>query len=428
MKRPSPPSPHIVVIGAGFAGLACARALRQAPVRLTLIDRRNHHLFQPLLYQVATAALSPADIAAPIRAALRDQRNVRILMAEVTGIDVQARRIDAGATTIDYDILVVATGATHSYFGHDDWERHAPGLKTVGDAVRIRSRFLRCFEAAAQTADPARRRAMLTTVVIGAGPTGVEMAGAMIEIAHESLLRDFPEIARDELRVILLEGSGRVLPGFPDRASRSALRDLRQMGVDVQLDTLATAIDADGVDIRRNDTTDRIDSRNVIWAAGVKASPLGGMLGAATDRGGRIIVQPDLTLPDHREVFVLGDLACVRDPDSGAEVPGLAPGAMQLGRYCAGVIAREATGRAAPSDRPPFRYRDKGMLATIGRGRAVAAMYGRVFAGRLAWLLWAGVHIFYLIGFRNRVMVMLEWAWQYVTWHRGARLITGDDD
>lgn len=432
MAAPSP-TPRILIIGAGFAGLSCVRGLARAPAEVTLIDRRNHHLFQPLLYQIAAAALSPADIATPIREVVRKQRNTRVIMAEVTAIDTAARAVEAGGETIEYDSLVVASGSTHSYFGHDEWAAHAPGLKTVEDAIEIRGRFLNSFEAAARERDEARRRALLTTVVIGAGPTGVEMAGAMIEVAVESLLRDFPEIRRDELRIILVEGADRVLPGFPEHASRWARRDLEKMGVEVRLGALATAIDRGSVQIEAGDETETLHSENVIWAAGVKASPLGAMLGAETDKAGRVKVGPDLTIPGHPEVFVLGDLAGATDPDSGVEVPGLAPAAIQMGRWCAKVIAAEArrpNSEGRPSgtvgaSRPAFHYRDKGMLATIGRGKAVAVMAGRVFGGGLAWLLWAVVHIFYLIGFRNRLLVMLEWGWQYATWRRGARLITG---
>lgn len=440
---PASPTPNIIVIGAGFAGLSCVRGLAKAAVEVTLIDRRNHHLFQPLLYQIAAAALSPADIATPIREVVRRQRNTRVIMGEVTWVDTDARVVTAGREIIPYDYLVVASGSTHSYFGHDEWAQHAPGLKTVEDAIEIRSRFLNSFEAAAREGDDRRRRALLTTVVIGAGPTGVEMAGAMIEIAHESLLRDFPEIRREELRVILVEGAGRVLPGFPERASQRAGRDLEKMGVEVRLGALATSIDRGSVEIKAGDQTETLRSENIIWAAGVRASPLGAMLGAETDKAGRVKVGADLTIPGHPEVFVLGDLARATDPDSGKEVPGLAPAALQMGRWCAKVIGAEVRRRSLEGGPPgtggvperplgtggaprsAFRYKDKGMLATIGRGRAVAVMAGRVFGGAVAWFLWAVVHIFYLIGFRNRLLVMLEWAWQYATWRRGAKLITG---
>jgi NADH dehydrogenase len=390
---------------------------------MTLLDRRKHQLFQPLLYQVAAAALSPADIAAPIRATLRGQKNARILMDEVVGVDVETRTIHTTRESIGFDSLVVAAGAAHSYFGNDHWAAWAPGLKTIDDAVAIRSRFLRRFEAAAREADLQARRSLLTTIVIGAGPTGVEMAGAMIEIAHEALLRDFPEIGREDLRIVLVEGSERVLPGFPEAASRRARRDLEGMGVEVRAGAMATGIDGLGVTLQRGQSVERIESRNIIWAAGVKASPLGAMLGADTDAGGRVKVGADLSVPGRPNIFVLGDMACFIDGVTGDEVPGMAPGALQMGRYCARVLAREACGSAAA--RPPFRYRDKGMLATIGRGRAVACLGGRIFGGKVAWLLWAAVHIFYLIGFRNRMMVMLQWGWQYLTWQRGARLITG---
>jgi NADH dehydrogenase len=434
---------RVVIIGGGFGGLNAAKQLRRAPVEVTLIDRRNHHLFQPLLYQVATAALSPADIAAPIRRVLSRQRNTTVILGEVTAIDVVTRRVrldDGGA--IEYDYLIVASGATHSYFGHDEWERFAPGLKTLDDATEIRRRFLLAFEMAERESDSGLRRARLTFIVVGAGPTGVELAGTMSELARRAIPADFRLIDTTSARVILLEALDRVLPAMPPDLSKRAQRDLEDLGVEVRLSSRVTQIDEGGVMI----SDERIAAHNVIWAAGVQASPLGALLGAETDRHGRVVVQPDLSIEGHPEVFVIGDLAKVVDPKSKREVPGVAPAAMQMGRFVARVIERECRAITAPSSasdsltpavsrprmlegqRQPFRYRDKGLLATIGRAKAVAAIGRLHFAGLFAWLLWATVHILYLIGFRNRFAVMLNWAWAYVIFQPGARLITGEVD
>ena len=412
-----------MIVGGGFAGLAGARRLARSPVDVTLIDRRNHHLFQPLLYQVATAALSPADIAQPIRHILARQRNIRVVLGEVTSIDVDARTVSTHDAEFAYDYLVLAAGSASSYFGHDGWSRCAPALKTVEDALEIRRRFLVAFEAAERESDDAARRAQLTFVVIGAGPTGVELAGAMIEIARRAMPRDFRFIDTTTARVILVEANDRVLKEFPEDASRRAKRDLERLGVEIRLDTMAVDIDDEGVTVESGGQRERINARNVIWAAGVQASPLAGALGAPTDNAGRVQVEPDLSIPGHPEVFVVGDLARVLDPATGKEVPGMAPGAMQMGDFVGAII--DAESRAALSRRPTFRYRDKGLLATIGRGRAVAHIRNRTFGGMLAWLLWAGVHIFFLIGFRNRLLVVIQWTWQWLTWQRGARLITG---
>lgn len=409
--------------------------MARAPVAITLVDRRNYHLFQPLLYQVATASLSPADIAAPIRHVLRRQRNCEVMLAEVVGFDLARRvvRVRAAADAvggseaareIHYDYLVLATGATHSYFGRDDWETWAPGLKDIGDATEIRRRFLTAFERAELEPDASARRALLTFVVVGAGPTGVELAGAMSEIARKSMPRDFRNIDTTSARIILCEGRDRVLPEYPAALSERALRDLRALGVEVLLETTVTAVDERGVTASAKGAEQRIDASCVFWAAGVKASPLGAMLGADLDRAGRVRVEADLSIAGHPEVFVLGDLASTRDP-----APGIAPAAMQMGRFAGRVIAAEA-GRALHNPGPPrraaFRYLDKGMLATIGRSRAVADIRGHRFGGFPAWALWLGVHIFFVIGFRNRAMVLLQWAWAWFTFQRGARLITGD--
>lgn len=427
--------PRVVIVGGGFAGLAAARAMARAPVAITLIDRRNYHLFQPLLYQVATASLSPADIAAPIRNVLRRQRNCEVTLAEVVGLDLERRIVrvrDASADGVEasnarevpYDYLVVATGATHSYFGRDDWATWAPGLKDIGDATEIRRRFLMAFERAELEPDASARRALLTFVVVGAGPTGVELAGAMSEIARKSMPRDFRRIDTTSARIILCEGQERVLPEYPASLSQRALHDLRALGVETLLGTTVTAVDERGVLARTNGVEQRIDASCVFWAAGVKASPLGAMLSADVDRVGRVRVEADLSVAGHPEVFVLGDLAATRE-----KAPGIAPAAMQMGRFAGRLIASEAQRALQSADRPQrpaFRYRDKGMLATIGRSRAVADIRGHRFAGFPAWALWLGVHIFFVIGFRSRSLVLLQWAWAWFTFQRGARLITGD--
>lgn len=415
---------HVVIVGGGFGGLAAARALARAPVQVTLVDRRNHHVFQPLLYQVATAALSPAQIAAPIRRILAKQRNTEVVLAEATGIDPDRRVLIVDAypyREIRYDVLILACGSTHSYFGREDWAAHAPGLKTIDDAVEIRRRFLLAYEAAEREPDPSRRRSLLTFVVVGAGPTGVELAGAIAEISRSVIRRDFRRIDTGETRVVLVEAQDRVLPGgFPPAACARALRDLRDLGVEVRLNSRVEAIDEAGVTIDGA----RVESRNVLWAAGVRASPLAAGLGVPLDASGRVIVEPDLTAPGLAQVFVIGDLARVVDARTGGIVPGMAPGAMQMGAYVGTLVAREAAGVVGP--RPVFRYVDKGILATIGRARAVAVLGGRLYAGWFAWVFWALLHVTYLIGFRNRFTVMLDWAWNYVFFERGARLITGE--
>lgn len=418
--------PHVVILGGGFGGLYAAMSLARAPARITLIDRCNHHVFSPLVYQVATASLSPADIAQPLRWILRRQRNTRVLLGEVVNLDLSERRVSlADGETIGYDILVLATGVTHTYFGHEDWSTHAPGLKEISDALEIRRRFLLAFEAAERETDPVRRRAILTFVIVGGGPTGVELAGAMAEIARRAMPAEFRAVDITTSRVILIESRDRILPTFAHELSRRARSDLEALGVDVWLEARVTGIDAEGVSIGE----ERIVTRNVFWAAGVAASPLGARLGVPLDRAGRVLVNDDLSIPGHPEVFVIGDLAAIKDAQPGVFVPGVAPAAMQMGRHAARVIRSELQGNhsgAAPgSARPPFRYVDKGMLATIGRNRAVGTVGRMKFTGVLAWAVWLAIHIMYLTGFRNRLIVMIQWAWAYLWFQRGARLITG---
>jgi len=407
--------PHVVILGGGFAGLSAARALRKAPVRITLLDRRNHHLFQPLLYQVATAALNPSEIAVPIRSILSRQQNTTTLMAEAIGVDPAAKTIQLADGECSYDYLVVATGATHSYFGHDEWAPYAAGLKTIEDALEIRRRVLSAFEAAERQSDPAQLRATLTFVVVGAGPTGVELAGALSEIGRLTVAKDFRSFDPRTLRVVLVEAADRVLPPYSPKLSASAKAQLEHLGVEVRVGAKVTRIDQTGVWLGE----EHIDARTVLWAAGVAASPLGKALGVPTDRAGRVLVQPDLSVPGHPEIFVAGDLMAIAT--DGKPVPGVAPAAMQSGRHVARNVAALVAGAATR----PFRYRDKGSLATIGRAKAVGAIAGLQLSGFFAWWVWWLVHIAYLIGFRNRLVVMIGWAWQYFAFSRGARLITG---
>jgi NADH dehydrogenase len=405
----------VLILGGGFGGLWAARALAGAPVRITLVDRTNHHLFQPLLYQVATAGLSAPDIAAPLRHILRSQRNVSVRLDEVRAIDVAARRVELASGTLEYDYLVVATGAAHAYFGHDDWARHAPGLKTLDDAFEIRRRVLEAFEAAEREGDEARRRQWLEFVLIGGGPTGVELAGTLAEIARHTLKGEFDEADPASAVIHLVEAGPRVLPSMPEALSRKAERQLERLGVTVHTGTPVTAIDAEGVSLGER----RIASRTVIWAAGVAASPLGAQLGGELDRAGRVKVSPDLSLPAHPEVFVVGDLASVQQ--NGKPVPGVAPAAKQMGASAARAIRARLEGRPAPA----FRYRDFGNLATVGRLAAVVDLHGFHMSGLLAWWFWLVAHLFFLIGFRNRVIVLVNWAWSYWTYQRHARIITG---
>jgi len=407
--------PHVVILGGGFGGLKATRALRRAPVRITLIDRANHHVFQPLLYQVAGATLSGPDIAAPLRHIVRRQRNVTVWMEEVTGIDAAARRVSAGTQTIGYDYLIVATGSTHAYFGHDAWAEFAPGLKTMNDALAIRRRILSAFEAAEREPDAERRKQWLTFVIVGAGPTGVELAGTLAEIAHHTLPREFRIAHPRDARIHLVEAGPRVLSAMPEKLSEIARRKLESMGVEVHTGAAVTDIDADGVHMG----DEHIAARTVLWAAGVAASPLGAQLGGERDRAGRVKVAPDLSLPGHPEVFVIGDLALVEQ--DGQRVPGMAPAAKQMGTYVAHVIRDRMVGRAAPR----FRYHDDGSLASISRSSAVVDLRGLEFSGFIGWLFWLFAHIFFLIGFRNRLAVMWNWAWSYLTWQRGARIIVG---
>ncbi len=409
--------PHVVIVGGGFGGLAAAHALRRAPVQVTLVDRRNHHLFQPLLYQVATAGLSPADIAYPIRAILSRQANASVLLAEAIAVDVARRELVLKDGRLGYDHLVLATGARHAYFGHEEWERLAPGLKSLEDALEIRRRILLSFEKAERETDPEARKALLTIVVVGGGPTGVELAGAIAEIARQVMASDFRAIDPRETRVVLVEAGPRVLATFPESLSTWAAGALGARGVEVRLDTRVTAIAAGEVMLGH----ERLACATVLWAAGVAASPLVASLGAPLDRDGRVRVGPDLTLPGHPEIFVIGDAATSNQAD-GRPLPGVAPVAMQQGRYVARLIARHGSEGA----REPFVYRDKGNLATIGRAAAVAHVGRLKLHGLIAWVLWLFVHILYLVGFRNRVVVLIDWAWAYVTLSRGARLITGD--
>ncbi|HET9988468.1 MAG TPA: NAD(P)/FAD-dependent oxidoreductase [Kofleriaceae bacterium] len=414
--------PHVVIIGGGFGGLETARRLAKAPVQITLLDRRNHHLFQPLLYQVATAALNPSDIAYPIRAAVAKQRNVRVLLAEALAIDPNARTVTLDGGLLHYDYLVVATGATHSYFGKDQWAPLAPGLKSVEDALEIRRRIFLAYEAAERESDPVAQHEWLTFAVVGGGPTGVELAGALGEIGLTTLKKDFRSIDPTDVRVVLFEGKDRLLLAYPDKLSAAAKRSLEKRSVDVRLDTLVTAIDDRGVTVKTPRGEERFGARTILWAAGVQASPLAADLGAPRDRSGRVVVKPDLSIPDRREVFVIGDLAKMMIGD-GVEVPGVAQGALQGGRHVARIIEREVRGDTF--ERPAFRYHDKGNMATIGRAEAVVATKRVALHGYIAWLMWWAVHIFFLVGFRNRALVMLNWMWSWLTFQRGARLITG---
>jgi NADH dehydrogenase len=408
--------PRVVILGSGFAGLAAARALRSAPVRLTVVDRRNHHLFQPLLYQVATAALSPGDIAYPIRSILARQRNAEVLLADAVAIDVAKREVVLSDGRLPYDRLIVATGATHSYFGHDAWEPFAPGLKSLEDALEIRRRILLAFERAERETDASRRRALLTFVIVGAGPTGVELSGAIAEISRDVLVEDFRAIDPSEARILLVEAGPRVLAAYSEQTSRRAEEQLRGKGVEVLTGRAVEAIDAGGAVVGGQ----RIDAGTVLWAAGVAASPIARTLGAPLDRAGRVPVEPDLTVPGYPEISVVGDLAAFLH-QGGRLLPGVSAVAIQEGRHAARNVRRLIDGRNAL----PFHYFDKGNMAVIGRAAAVAEIAGFRLSGIVAWLTWCFVHIFFLIGFRNRFVVMFEWAWAYVSDQRGARLITG---
>ena len=407
---------RVVIVGGGFGGLSTAKGLADAPFNVTLIDRNNHHLFQPLLYQVATAGLSPADIASPIRGILGGQRNVKIMLAEVSGVDVTRKEVIADGRRIGYDYLVLATGARHAYFGHNDWAAFAPGLKTIDDATYLRRRILLAFERAENETDVDERRRLMTFVVVGGGPTGVEMAGAIAELAKRALASDFQSIDPQCASIVLIEGAQRLLTPFDTSLSHAARRSLNQLGVDVRLGAAVTDCSCEGV--RLGD--EFISTRTIIWAAGVMASPAGRWLGAEVDRAGRVMVRADLSVPGHPDVFVIGDTAAVTGAD-GAMLPGVAPVAKQQGQYVARALIARYQGRTAAV----FRYRDFGSLATIGRSRAVAQFGKLRLSGFPAWVLWSGAHVYFLIGFRNRFVVALNWAWSYITFQRGSRLITG---
>ena len=409
--------PQVIIIGGGFGGIKAAHALQNALVDITLIDRNNHHVFQPLLYQVATAELSPADISGPIRHILRKQRNTNVMMAEVTGVDLAHQYVHMSQRSLHYDYLIIATGATHSYFGHDEWERFAPGLKTIADATAIRRKVLLAFEAAEMETDPAKLQALLTFVLVGACPTGVEMAGAIAELAHKALASDFRHIDPKLARILLIEAGPRMLIAFPEKLAMKAQKALEKLHVEVKTHTAVTNIDDEGVFL--GDT--HLNAKTVIWTAGVAASSAGKWLNAEVDRAGRVKVQEDLTIPGYTNVFVIGDTASVFQ--NGKPLPGVAPVAMQEGTYAASVIADSIVGK---EKRKPFRYANKGNLATVGRAYGLAD-FGLVrLTGFVGWAFWLAVHIFFLIGFRNRFLVLFQWAWAYLTFQRGARLIVQD--
>src|SRR5271155_166293 len=422
---------RVVIVGAGFGGLNAAQTLASAPVSITVIDRKNHHTFQPLLYQVATAGLSPGEIAAPIRSILRRHKNVEVLMAEVTGFDLERRVVQTAVQAdsqnaaknevqeIPYDSLIVAAGASHAYFGHDDWEAFAPGLKTIEDALEIRRRVLLAFELAERQASAGEPADPLNFAVVGAGPTGVELAGTLAEICRHALANDFRSINPRRTRIHLIEGGPHVLPAYPEDLSRSALEQLKRLGVEVLTNTMVTRIEPGVISMGQT----RMKAAVILWAAGVAASPLGRKLGVTVDRAGRVLVQPDLSIPGHQEVFVIGDLAALND-ENGKMLPGVAPVAIQQGDWVADTIARDLKNQP----RRNFHYHDKGSLATIGRAAAVAQFGKFELSGYFAWLAWLFVHVFFLIGFRNRILVMIQWAWSYLTYERGARLITGSDE
>jgi NADH dehydrogenase len=418
-----PDTHRVVILGGGFGGLCTARALRRAPVQVTLLDRRNFHLFQPLLYQVATGGLSPANIATPLRNILKRQPNARVLLGEAMGLDPHGRRVILSDGEVSYDTLVVALGSSHHYFGKEGWSRLAPGLKTIEDAIDIRRRILVAFERAERESDPARIRSLLTFVVVGGGPTGVELAGALGEIARDTLSHEFRSIDPSNARILLLEGSPRLLSAYPSDLSGSAVRSLQRLGVEVRTGTIVTDIQPGAVTIRAGEQVERIPASTVLWAAGVQASSFGKVLaetiGAALDRLGRVVVEPDLSVPSHPEILVVGDLAHFAH-GCASPLPGVAQVAMQQGAYAARLIRDRLRGRTPP----PFRYRDYGIMATIGRHAAVADLFGFRFAGYLAWLLWLCVHLVQLVQFENRLLVFAQWAWSYFTFNRAARLIT----
>jgi NADH dehydrogenase len=416
----------VVIIGGGFGGLSAAQSLKSQFVDVTLIDRRNYHLFQPLLYQVATGSLSPGEIAAPLRGVLGRQKNARVLLGTVVDVDPEAKRVLlTDGAVVPYDSLIVAAGSQTTYFGHNEWQQWAPGLKSIEEATTIRHKILYAFEVAERLADPVERRAWLTFVIVGAGPTGVEMAGAIGEIARQTLRNDFRSIHPEEAKIILLDGAPRVLMPFPEDLAGKAATSLSKLGVEVKCGAMVQHVDKDGLTFASNGETDSISSKTVIWAGGITASPLGKLLAGRTkaeiDKGGRVKVKPDLTIPNYPDIYVIGDLASSMD-EQGRPLPGLAQVAMQGGNYAANAILRDIKGRPAP---PPFRYFDKGSLAVIGRAAAVANVFGAHLSGLLAWLVWAFIHLMYLINFQSRIVVLIQWAIQDLTFNRGARLITG---
>ncbi|HYV86478.1 MAG TPA: NAD(P)/FAD-dependent oxidoreductase [Patescibacteria group bacterium] len=417
-------SHKVVILGGGFGGLQTAQALRRAPVDVTLVDRRNFHLFQPLLYQVATGGLSPANIASPLRAVLRDQANTRVLLGEATGFDLAGRRVLLADGVVPYDTLLVATGSRHHYFGHPDWEKDAPGLKTIEDATAIRRRILLAFERAERARDPEERSAWLTFVIVGGGPTGVELAGAVGELAHMTFRGNFRAIDPRSARILLLESVDRVLPTYPVPLPARAAASLARLGVTVRVGTLVTDVREDGVTFRQGDATQSVSARTILWAAGMTGSPLGRLIaeaaGARTDRAGRVLVEPDLTLAGHPEILVIGDLAALNGAD-GAPLPGVAQVAIQEGRYAAALIGARIAGRTLP----PFRYRNLGNMATIGRAAAVADLGWMHLSGYPAWLVWLFIHLLWLVQFESRLLVLVQWTWNYLTRNRSARLITG---
>jgi NADH:ubiquinone reductase (H+-translocating) len=417
--------PHrVVIIGGGFGGLSAARRLKHVPVDVTLINRTNYHLFQPLLYQVATGALSPANIASPLRTILKNQKNARVILAEATGIDARNRRVILSDGAVEYDTLIVATGSSHQYFGHDEWEEFAPGLKTVEDATDMRRRILLAFETAEREPDPEKVRALLTFVIVGGGPTGAELAGALGEIANDTLRHDFRKIDPSQAQIILVEGADRVLPSYPPSLSAAAERMLEQLGVTIRTAHFVTEVGPTGVRVCEGDRSETIPARTILWAAGVLASPLGQVLfadsGAPLDKSGRVIVEPDCTVPGRPEIFVIGDLANFSH-QTGEPLPGVAQPAIQQGRYVASVIEKRLRGEKFD----PFHYWDKGNLATLGRGAAIADLNGLRLAGFPAWLIWIFIHLLNIVEFQNRLLVFIQWGWFYFTYDRSARLITG---
>lgn len=417
---------HLVIVGGGFGGLYAAQALRREPVKVTLIDKRNFHLFQPLLYQVATGSLSPADISSPLRAVLSQNKNTKVLLGEVKDIDPEQQKVIMNSGELTYDSLIIATGVSHHYFGNDNWETLAPGLKTIENALEIRRRIFLAFEAAEKETDPEKRRAWLTFAIVGGGPTGVELAGAIAELAYSTLKKDFRDIDTSEAQILLLEGTDRILPPYPPELSAKAQKSLENLGVTIQTNTLVTSIENNIVTMRQGDKIVRVPARTILWGAGVKASPLGKVVadrtGAKLDRVGRVMVEPDLSLPGYPNIFVIGDLANFSHQD-GKPLPGVGAVAMKEGEYVAKLITKRLQGETIPA----FNYVDMGSLAVIGRNAAVVSMGSLKLSGFFAWLIWIFVHIYYLIEFDNKLIVMIQWAWNYFTRKRGARLITGDE-